>query len=80
MCFSLLATRADDLFEDIPPRQLEALSLRFGEGTPLTPYRQIGERLGISHPAAVKLVKKGAKRLRANGVFIACLTDSGPCP
>jgi DNA-directed RNA polymerase specialized sigma24 family protein len=65
---------ADDIFGDLPPRQLQALSLRFGEGTQPMPYREVADRLGISFQAAHKLVRKGRRRLADVGIDLSCLT------
>lgn len=55
-------------------RQSVACTLRFGDVRPM-PYRQIAEAMGISHPAAIKLVKKGTARLRANGFDVTRLAQ-----
>ncbi len=75
MRFSSPPMSADDIFGDLPPRQLQALSLRFGEGTQTMPYREVASRLGVSPQAAHKLIRKGSRRLAAIGVNLACLTD-----
>lgn len=56
----------------LPERQSIACTLRFGDVRPM-PYRQIASAMGMSHKNAIKLVKKGTARLRANGFDVTSL-------
>lgn len=77
MCFldttPTVSLPAADPFADIPPRQLTALSLRFGGPVPAS-YAEIAREMGNSRPAAHKLVRKALKRLNDAGIPPACLT------
>jgi hypothetical protein len=62
---------ATDPLDGLSPRQIEALSERFGNGGRLTPLRLIGLRMGCSRASAFCLIRRGIRNLAMNGWELA---------
>ncbi|WP_013320315.1 sigma-70 family RNA polymerase sigma factor [Gloeothece verrucosa] len=60
-----LMTKVDDLLEDLPPRQREIITLRFGllTGKRMS-YKEIGRQCGISHERARQLLNRAMRTLK----------------
>lgn len=66
--------KAETPLEGLTGRQLEACALRYyGDGAGPLSLSQIADRLGISRPAALRLIRRGTARMRRNGYDIADL-------
>ncbi|ACK71551.1 RNA polymerase, sigma 70 subunit, RpoD subfamily [Gloeothece citriformis PCC 7424] len=60
-----LVTKINDLLEDLPPRQREIITLRFGLQTgKRMSYKEIGRQCGISHERARQLLNRAMRTLK----------------
>jgi hypothetical protein len=59
--------KAANPLEGLTEAQIEACTMRYAEGKPLTKLRVIGDRLGIRRAAVCTRIKRGIARIQANG-------------
>jgi DNA-binding CsgD family transcriptional regulator len=73
-CLADAPGKAETPLAGLTGRQLEACALRYyGDANGPMSYSQIAERLGISKPATIRLIRRGTVRIRANGYDVADL-------
>lgn len=75
-CCPADAPRLDSTrFLGLTARQLEACALRYyGDGAGPLSLGQIAERMGISRPAVLRLIRRGTAQIERNGYTVADLT------
>lgn len=74
MSLFLNPIRTDFPFEGMTEKQKLACALRFyGNGAGPLPLSRIAERLGINRMSALRLIRRGLARLRANGYDVSDL-------
>lgn len=56
--------RQDNPLHGLDPSEVEACALRYSDAMS---YRRIGQRLGVNHMKAKRLVKRGTAKILANG-------------